>query len=200
MERCRITSKSMSRRRLLHRGGTALVVSIALAGCTEDVGEELPANKHWPSTELAPNLPVREQSEILERRIEEVSGPSITDIEDFVTVLDDRGIEFESVTEVVGMLHVEYIETDIRRRGILNVTGMIAGAYAALVIEGFDGRGLELVVFGADGSTIGIIEIATRWAVEFNKGVLSAAEYGELVAGTIETKRTPPQHDIAPDE
>ena len=59
---------------------------------------------------------------------------------------------------------------------------------------------LELVLFETDGSTIGVVEIATEWAIEFNEGALSAGEYGELVAGTIESKRKPPEPDVAPDQ
>lgn len=192
MEKRPFTATEVSRRRVLRRGGAALVGTIALAGCTEDVGEELPANKHWPSADLVPDLPVRERTELLETGIEASSDADIAGVEAFVTVLEEREIEFRSVAEEDDLLKVEYRESDIERRGILEVIAVVAGAYAALVSGEFDGRALEMVVSEADGSTIGVAEIETRWATAYNSGALSAAEYGELVAGTIESKRSPP--------
>lgn len=200
MEQSTSGRRTASRRSLLRRGGAALVGSFALAGCTEDVGEELPANEHWPVAGLLPDLPVRERSEILEDRIEAFADDDVGDVDEFVAALEERGLEFESVEEVVELLHLEYAEANLERRGTLEVTGAVAGAYAALVDGGFEARGLELVFSEADGSTVGVLEIATAWALEYNEGILSTAEYGELVAGSIESRREPPEHDVAPDE
>lgn len=200
MERSQTGGGRTSRRRLLRRTGATVAGSVLLAGCTEDVGEELPPNEHWTVANLLPDLPVHERMRVLVAGIEDLSDESITDVETFVTALEERGLELESVEVVVEQLHLEYVEPDPERRGMLEVTGMIAGAYAALVAGGFEGRGLEVVVFETDGSTIGIVEIATEWAVEFVEGGLTAEEYGELVAATIESRRTPPEPDVAPDE
>lgn len=193
-------SRATSRRTVLRRGGAALVSTFALAGCTEDVGEDLPPNERWPTAELVPELPVHEQTDVLRAGIEELSGAEIGDVDEFVAALEERTLEFEAVEEVAERLSLEYVETDPGRRGTLEVVAPVAGAYAALVDAGFETRALELVLFETDGSTIGVVEIATEWAIEFNEGALSAGEYGELVAGTIESKRKPPEPDVAPDE
>lgn len=192
--------RTTSRRSLLRRGGAALAGSLALAGCTEDVGEELPANEHWPVADRLPDLPVQERSDVLEAGIEAFADADVDDVDGFVAVLEERGHEFESVEAVVELLHLEYAAASLARRGTFEVTGAVAGAYAALVDGGFEARGLELVFAEPDGSTVGVVEIATEWALEYNEGALSAAAYGELVAGSIESRREPPEHDVAPDE
>lgn len=191
---------SVDRRTLLGRCFGVAVATGLLAGCTDDVGEELPSNEHWPSAELRPDLPVHERSDRLESGIEEFSAVAIADVEGFVAELEGRDIAFETVYEVVELLHVEHVLPAPERRGTLPVAALVAGAYASLVHGGFPGRGLELVFLTGDGTTVGSLEIATEWAVAYNEGALSAAEYGELVASTIESKRTPPEHEVAPEE
>lgn len=188
-----------SRRSLLQRG-TALAGAVALAGCTEDVGEELLPNEHWPVADLLPELPVHQRTDTLEVGIEELSTVEIEDVDGFATALEERGIALESVEEATETLRVEYVETDPERRGVLQVVARVAGAYAALVDAGFEARALELTFLESDGSAIGVAEIATDWAVEFNEGEISAGEYGELVAGTIESKREPPEPDVVSEE
>lgn len=192
--------RTTSRRSLLRRGAAALAGSVALAGCTEDVGEELPANEHRPVADLVPDLPVRERSDVLEAGIEAFADAAFADVEGFVAALEERGHEFESVEAVVELLHLEYGDPELARRGTFEVTGAVAGAYAALVDGGFEARGLELVLAGADGSTVGVVEIATEWALAYNEGALSTAAYADHVAGSIESRRDPPEHDVAPDE
>lgn len=184
---------------MLLRGGAALAGALSLSGCTEDVGEELPPNERWPTAEVVPDLPVRQRSDVLEAGIEELSGAAVDDVDGFLAALEERGLDFESVEEVAERLHLEYVETDPERRGTYEVTGLVAGAYAALVDAGFEARALELVFVEADGATIGVAEVATEWAREFVEETLSTGEYGELVAGTIESKREPPDPDVAPD-
>ncbi|WP_049923710.1 hypothetical protein [Halopiger djelfimassiliensis] len=192
--------RETSRRTVLLRGGAAIGTALALAGCTEDVGEELPPNEHWPIAELVPDLPVRQRSDVIEARIDDLSSAEIRNVDEFVVALEARDLEFESVSEVADQLHLEYVDPDLQDRGTLAVAGTVAGAYAALINAGFEARALELVFFEADGSTIGLVEVATEWATEFLEGRLSTGEYGELVAGSIESRREPPEPDVAPDE
>lgn len=193
-------SGGTNRRTVLRRGGVALAGALALAGCTEDVGEELPPNEHWPVSDLVPELPVDRRKDVLVAGIEELSTADIEDVDGFVAALEEHDIALESVEEMVEKLSVEYVETDSERRGVLEVAGRVAGTYAALVDAGYEAKALEFVFFEPDESAIGVVEIATDWAIEFNEGVLSAGEYAELVAGTIESKREPPEPDVAPDE
>lgn len=200
MERPSATGRTARRRPLLRRGALALAGAVALAGCTEDVGEELPGNEHRPVADLVPDLPVRERSDVLEDGIEALADADVAGVGDFLMVLEERGVEFEAVEEVVELLHLEYRASALERRGTLDVVAAVAGAFAALVAGGFEGRGLELVFAEADGSTVGVLEVATEWASDYNAGELSTGEYGELVEGSIESRRDPPEHDVAPDE
>lgn len=198
MERAAASRPPRSRRDVLR--SAAVAGSLVLAGCTEDVGEELPANEHWPVADLAPDPPVHQQTGVLEDAIKETSADRIEDVDGFVAALSARGLDFESVEEVVEALHLAYVEADLEGRGTLETIGLVAGAYAALVGAGFEARALELVVFGPEGDTVGVVEAATEWAAAFDEGALSAAEYGELVTATIESRRDPPEPDVAPDE
>lgn len=196
----RSPSSGTTSRRFLLRRGTALAGAVALAGCTRDVGEELLPNEHWPVADLLPDLPVHQRKDVLEAGIEELSATDVEDVDGFEATLEEHGLEFESVEETTEMLRLEYVETDPERRGVLEVVARVAGAYAALVDAGFEARALELTFLESDGSAIGVAEIATEWAVEFNEGEISAGEYGELVAGTIESRREPPEPDVVSEE
>lgn len=196
----RSSRETATRRTALLRAGAALAGTLALSGCTQDVGEELPANEHWPISEFVPELPVDERSAVLEAGIEALSDAEIDDVDGFVATLEDRGFEFEAVEEVADLLHLEYVERNPVRNGTYEVAGLVAGAYAALVDAGFEARGAELVFSAANGNTIGVVEVATEWATAFNEGTLSTGEYGEHVAATIESRRQPPEPDVAPDE
>ena len=199
MDRSSPAGESTSRRTVLGRGGAALAAAVGLSGCTGDVGEELPPNEHWPTAELVPDLPVHERSDVLADGIEALSTADIGSVDEFVAALEERGVEFEAVEEVADQLSVEYVETDPARHGTLEVTGLVAGAYTALVASGFEARALELVFFEPDGSALGVAEVDTEWAVGYNEGALSTGEFGELVAGTIESKRTPPEPGVTPE-
>jgi len=191
---------STSRRTLLKRGALTLVPAVALAGCTSDVGEELPGNEHWPVSGFIPDLPIEQRHETMAARIEEFAAADIRDIEGFVAVFEDRGVAFESVEEVADQLHLEYVEPDPEERGFLHIFGAVAGAYASLVDAGVEPRALELVLFETDGSTIGVGEIATDWASAYNEGDFSAAAYGEHVITTVESRREPPEPGVEPEE
>lgn len=173
---------------------------VALAGCTQDVGEELPPNEHWPTAEHVPELPVHRRKDVLKAGLEELSKANIDGIESFAAVLQDRNLKLESVEEVAQKLSVEYVETALETKGTFEITGLVAGAFTALIDAGFETKGLELVFFEPEGSVIGVVEVATEWAVAFNRGDLSAGEFGELIAGTVESRRVPPERDIAPDK
>jgi hypothetical protein len=199
MDRSSPAGESTSRRAVLGRGGAALAAVVGLSGCTGDVGDELPSNEHWPTAELVPDVPVRKRSDVLTEAIEALSTADIGDVEAFVTALEERDLEFETVEEVADQLSVEYVERDPTRHGTFEVTGLVAGAYTALVESGFEARTLELVFFEADDSALGVAEVDTEWAVGYNEGALSTDEFGELVAGTVESVRTAPEPGVEPE-
>lgn len=160
-----------------------------LAGCTRDVGEQFPPNEKAPVSELRPDLPVAERTDVLEAGITELSSQSIGDEEALTRALEEHGVTIESTERVLDALELEYVADRSRERGPLYGIGRIAGAYAALVESGYDARVLEITVLQPTGSAYGVAEVETKYAKRYNAGRLSAKEYGELIAGSIESER-----------
>lgn len=191
-------TRSRSRRNLLRLGGVA--VATALAGCTEDIGEEFPPNTHWPAAELVPSLPVREQTEVLADGIEALSTAQIPDEATFETTVEEYGLSVEAIERTREVLTVDYVNNDRYASGTLHDVGLIAGAYAALIAAGYDSVALGITILDPAPASFGSASIETEWTRQYNEGRLSAAEYGELVATTIESMRRPPDVGVSPDE
>lgn len=191
-------SNRSTRRRLLEWIGSAGL--LFLSGCTEDVGEELPPNTKWPTGELKPELPVAETSDIFDERIEAVADETITDEDEFAEVLAEYDLEVEGVDRERDALTIEYASTERDDAGTIHDVAPIAGGFAALVDSGDDSRLLESTVLDEASSAYGSAYIRRTWAERYNVGELSAVEYGELVATTIESNRDPPSVGISPDE
>ncbi|APW99939.1 hypothetical protein CHINAEXTREME_20155 [Halobiforma lacisalsi AJ5] len=192
-------TRTTSTRRQLLRWGSVGGLWL-LAGCTEDVGEEFPSNRKWPVSELTPSLPVRERTEVLEERIEAVADETITDEEEFADAFDDYALEIESVDRSQDVLEVEYVNTRLYAEGNLHDIGPIAGAFAALVDSGYDAVTLGITILDGAPASYGSAEVHADWAHRYNDGDLSAAEYGELVTTTLESKRDSPSVEVSPDE
>lgn len=191
-------SALVSRRRLLQAGG--LTGLVALSGCTEDVGEEFPPNTKWPTAELTPELPVEEQTDVLEERIETMADASITDEDEFAAAFDEYALEVEAVEREQDVLTIEYINTELYAEGNLHDIAPIAGAFAALLDNGYDAFALGITILDAAPASFGSVSIDGDWAVAYADGDLSAAEYGELVMTTVESKRHPPEVGVSPRE
>lgn len=187
-----------TRRRLLRWGSVGVAAS--LAGCTADVGDELPPNEKWPVAELTPELPVRERTGVLEDRIRELAGADLADPDAFAAAVEEYDLEVESVETERDVLTLEYHHPGRQAAGVLRDVGLLAGGYAALVEGGFDGVALDVTILETAPDSFGVAEIETRYAERFNAGKLSAAEYGELVASTVETDRDPPDVGVTPGE
>ncbi|NKE34740.1 hypothetical protein GWG54_02705 [Natronococcus sp. JC468] len=187
-----------TRRRLLRVGGAVGVA--LLSGCTADVGEQLPPNRKQPTSELTPELPVRERTTLLEERIEAFDGATIEDEDGFAAAFDDDALEVESVERSQEVLTIEYVNTESYAEGDLHDVGAIAGAFAALLESRYDAVALGITILDDAPSAFGAAEIDADWARRYNEGDLSAAEYGELVAGTVETARQPPEVNASPGE
>ncbi|WP_306057708.1 hypothetical protein [Natronococcus wangiae] len=191
-------SRSPNRRRLLQLaslGGVSL-----LSGCTEDVGEELPPNREWPVAELKPKLPVEEQTEVLEERIEAMADAEIADEDEFAAAFDEYAFEIESVEREREVLTVEYVSTERYAEGTLHDVAPIAGAFAALLESGYDVLALGITALDGAPAAYGSASVEAEWTEAYNEGGLTAKEYGELVAGTIESERQPPEVETEPDE
>lgn len=190
----------ISRRTGLVRGTSAIAAALSVAGCTDDVGEELPPNERWPIATYIPDLPVRQRHTMLESAIESMADEPIDDLTSFEGALADRGVEFVTAELSELLLELEYVEAGTERGRTLRVIGLITGAYTALAGAGVESDALELTIVVPGHATIGVAEVAGEWATAYNDGRLSAANLGELVTTTIETNRTPPSLDVAPDE
>lgn len=189
---------SATRRCLLRWGG--FVGLAPLAGCTRDVGAEFPPNAEWHVSELTPDLPVREQSKIVADRIEATSSADVDDVDAFVGAVNEYGLAVESVERVRDVLVIEYVTTERFDEGTLHDVATTAGAYAALVDAGDDAVALGITILDDAPESYGVATVETVWARAYNAGEFSAREYGERVAGTVQSKRHPPDVPVSPDE
>lgn len=187
-----------SRRRVL--SGLAGACAALLAGCTEDVGEELPPNIAYPVSRYRPELPVEERLAVMAERVEAAADADVEDLETFAAALEGYALELHSVEQRRDVLVVEYENLDPYGEGNVHDVGLIAGAYAAFVEGGFDGAAAEVTILDAAPATYGVAEVETRWATGYNDGQLTAEEYAELVAGTVESKRHEPDVEVDPGE
>lgn len=190
---------TLSRRALLARGAGALVVVGGLSGCVEEVGEQFPPNRRWPTSEYAPDLPVGGRSDVVETGIESFAGETIADEAGFERALDSHGIAVESVRRELDALTIEYGTTDLGEGGKLHDVGPIAGAYARLIASGYDSAFLEMTILDDESTSFGAAEVETTWAERYVAGEYTVGEYGELVAGTVESKRHPPDVGASPE-
>ncbi|WP_121742875.1 hypothetical protein [Natronorubrum halophilum] len=191
-------AETSTRRRLLRMSG--VVGLFLLSGCTEDVGEELPKNTKWPSAALKPELPVTERTDVLEERIEALADAEITDEDEFGATFDDYALEVEAVEREQNVLSIEYVNAKQYSEGNLHDIAPIAGAFAALLDSGYDVLGLGITVLDGAPASFGSASIEAEWAEAYNDGGLSAKEYGELVATTVESTRRPPEVGVSPRE
>ncbi|ELZ08466.1 hypothetical protein C479_14043 [Halovivax asiaticus JCM 14624] len=187
-----------TRRRVLRTGAVAGL--IGLAGCTEDVGSELPPNTKWPVAELTPSLPIETRADRFDASVEAAAGADVSDVETFADVVTVRVPRLESVREDRDVLSVAYVTDVDRSEGIGNHVAALAGAYAALVDAGYDAYALGTTILESPDEPIGSTVVYTDWASAYNAGRYTTAEYRELVWTTIKSTRHPPTVEVEPDE
>lgn len=192
---------SSTRRRFL-RAGLGLAAAPIVAGCTEDVGEEFPENREWPTTELAPELPVRERADVVAEGVEATADATAREPDDLPDLVGEHApeVDLRFVQRERDVLRVGYVDPERRSRGDLRTVGLLAGVYAALVDAGDDATALSVEILDPAPSSYGVATAESEWAERYLAGDLSAREYGELVAGTIASKRHSPEIDVSPDE
>lgn len=191
--------RSLSRRGALLRGVGALGIAVGLSGCIEEIGEQFPPGREWPTGEYVPDVPVTKRSDVVASGIEAFEGREIEDEDAFESALVERGIDIESVERDQGVLTVEYVATDRTGRGTLHEIGPVAGAYAALIATDYEAEFLEATILDEESSSVGAAEIETSWVIEYNRGAYTATEYGELVAGTVQSRRYPTEVGATPE-
>ncbi|MFC7212938.1 hypothetical protein ACFQO4_02435 [Saliphagus sp. GCM10025334] len=191
------TSDRISRRTAL--GILAVGVSASLAGCTQDVGEELPPNTSWPIAELVPDLPITKRTDVFAAGIESVDD-EITDEDAFAETLEAEGLEVESLERERDVLTLDYVNRERYESGTIHELGPIAGSYAALVESGYDAVALAITILDDAPESYGSATVESAWAERYVSGDLTASEYGELVAATIDSRRHPPFVGVSPEE
>lgn len=191
------SDRSRNRRGLLRAAGAAGV--FLLAGCTEDVGEEFPPNEEWLVSGYVPELPVEERTATMAERIEAAADAGVESPENLPDAVPDD-LSVESVAEERDVLHVEYVSTDRHRTGPLYHVASLAGAYAALVEAGYDGVAMSISILDDAPESYGHATVETGWAEEYEADELTATEYAEHVAGTVETMRDAPEVGVSPGE
>lgn len=191
------SDRSLSRRRLLGLAGAA--AGTALAGCTEDVGEEFPPNTETPVSTWLPDLPVRKPMDVVADGIEATADADVADEDDLATALEDHSLEIHAVERTADVLTVEYVSGELYEEGILHGVGPIAGAYAALVGAGEGSELLEITILDTAPESFGTAEVEATWAERFDRGSYSVDEYAELVVAGIESRRHPPEVEASPE-
>lgn len=178
----------MRRRALLRRAAAGgLLLS---AGCAEreEPREETAtvAEHQTPVSDRVPDLPVKERSEELATVIEDAAAATVDSQESFEAALDEFGVEVEHLgPESDAVLALEYAASP---EGVLDDIGRVAGAYAAYVEGGDPEPELAATMLDAAGASFGTFHVYVDWAAAYNAGERSAAEYGEMVVGTLETE------------
>lgn len=191
-------SNGTTRRRLLQSGAVAALT--AAAGCIEEMGTEFPKNEKWPVSEYLPSLPVDERRAVLRERISDLADAEITDPDGLVSTLEEYDLSVESVAHEQDVLTLEYVNTDRHDEGNVHDIALLAGGYAALIRAGYDATALGATILDDAPASYGSATVETPWAVAYNEGEWTAAEYGELVVTTIESQRYEPTVDVSTDE
>lgn len=180
-----ITGRMATRRTFL---GT--IAPVALAGCTRDVGEELPPNRRQPTSEVRPSLPVPERHDVLVTGIETTAGESIEDLDALAEVLATQDVDVIRADEDRTLLRLAVTGRAVAR-GNYHAVGPVAGAFPTS-LEAVDGiAGLHLAIRPTEGSSIGVATIGKPLARRYRSGGHTVHEYAELVADTVRTEGTP---------
>lgn len=187
-----------SRRSVLR--SAAIGATLALSGCTEEIGSEFPPEAHQPISELLPDLPVEERTNVWEERITTAVALEIDGLDAFAGAFDEFNIDVEAVDRVNDVVVIGYINTDRYAEGNVHDVATLAGGYAALLDAGYDAEALGITILDDAPASYGTATVETRWAEAFNAGELTAAEYGELVETTIESRRRSPDVEVDPEE
>lgn len=137
-----------------------------------------------PLSDVVPALPVEESGDVLEAGVAAGLDTASSDPASFERALSEAGVPVESVEPADGTVEVEYAVdwTD----GVLFSVGLVGGAYAALVRGGYPATELHATLLDADGSPFGEFTAEIDWTRRLG-GDLDTAEYGTLVADTLET-------------
>lgn len=183
----------MDRRDFLRRGALAVGAVASLSGCTSHRLQE--SERKPPVVDgigaADVDLPVRQPLGVAEEGIERGARADIADVDEFGAYLDESDVTVEHLEETTEagehLLSLEYVLDDRSDRGLMHHLGLVAGGYAALVADGHDGEKLEAHLLDSSSREFGAYEIRRHWAVEYNDDVLTAREYADEIAVTVET-------------
>ncbi|AEH38820.1 hypothetical protein [Halopiger xanaduensis] len=203
----------MNRRHLLTRCAGASAALVAVSGCTEETlaeTETKPPFIEIDDEEL--DLPVDQQVEVVEAAVVRADDAEIETIDDLEAFLDDEGLPVERLEEVEKpiaekleteredideidnephgtgtVLALAFVHPDRTETGTLELVGLVAGGYAALVASGNDAELLEATVLDDAAELFGSFHVLAEWAEEYNEGTTSARSYGTKPWMTMKT-------------
>lgn len=181
----------MERREFLGRAGVAVGTVAPLAGCTshslQESEREPPLFDGLGEEEV--DLPVPQPLGVAASAIERASEETIEGPDAFEAYLDDAGVDVRHVEETTEagepVLSLEYAE-ETAEIGLMDHLGTVAGGYASLVDAGHESEKLTATLLDAEDEEFGEYEIRRDWAVEYNDGELTAREYANEIAVTVE--------------
>jgi len=177
----------MRRRTYLRRAAAA--GALAVAGCAKrDAAREdtaTVAKDQTPVADSVPGLPVEERSEVIAAAIEDAAAADVDSADAFVAALGERGLDVVHLEpETDAVLALEYVADP---GGVLPGIGVVAGAYAAFVAGGDPEPELAAKLLDEGETPFGGFHVFADWAAAYTAGERSAAAYGEMVVGTVET-------------
>ena len=149
-------------------------------GGSTPTAEEDPSIENTPqATEVPINTPAATPT---------VSGQSDAYYEALIrTALQQEAVSVSSVQSEGSTVQLTYTTFQTTEEGIAEEIGIIAGAYAYAVGDGWDKAQMQVTVQGADGSTIGSYNIQRSRAQQYIDGEITAEEYALEVLQTLET-------------
>ncbi|EMA38487.1 hypothetical protein C447_10042 [Halococcus hamelinensis 100A6] len=102
--------------------------------------------------------------------------------------LSNEGVAVESVDTTAGSTYLEYTTISTTQGDLASEIGMVAGAYAFAIGDGYESSDMQVTVLGADGSEIGTYEVQSEWAEQYNNGEITGEEFSIRVLETLETE------------
>lgn len=172
-------TKGIKRRTLL---GTIAAVAI-LAGCTGDIREE-ESNNDNESTDTDEDEP--EESEETDESDEELTEEEV--VGRFDSLLEEEGIETETVDRNDDILRVVYNATGMTTEAVTTEIEIIADAYVRAVNTGLTTNRLEASVRDPEeGSILDTFVIETEWVEAYSNEEIEWNEYVERISETFES-------------
>ncbi|MWG34799.1 hypothetical protein [Halomarina oriensis] len=179
----------MNRRRYLGLAGT--LATTVLAGCSADEGPSDSANSQPTSATTTEALAtVAEPSTPASTPV--VETPESIDLEDedylafYESYLIGEGVDVTDTRMQESVVGVAYRTAQTTQDGLAAEMGVVGGAYAGLVGEGWETEGLFAQILDANSQRIGDFTVSAQSAQQFINGEISQDEYSLRILQSLE--------------